>query len=127
MLAGPSCIMSGELAITCQLLALLQSPLNSPLANATIVPRCTMWTPIVSTLPLGHVTVPVTITCLLLLPGTNVAFGLTEKLETPANPELAKASIRATLNAVAAAKFINGSFFTFTPLSFNWPVRAPDT
>jgi hypothetical protein len=121
MLAGLSCIVTGELAITCQPLALPQSPLNSPLANATIVPCCTMCTPIVSTLPLGHVTVPVTITCLLLLPGTNVAIGLTEKLETPAKAGLAGISIRARLKAIATPNLVTFLFIIITSLSIDPP------
>jgi len=127
MLAGPACIVSGELAVTCQLSigggALPQGPLNSPLANATTVPCCTMCTPIVSTLLLGHVTVPVTSTCLLLVPGTNVA-PVTEKLETPAKAGPAGVSIRERLKAVAAAKPANDSLFMSIPsLSIGTPVR----
>jgi hypothetical protein len=63
-------------------------------------------------LPLTQVTVPVTITC-VLLPGTNVAVELTEKFEMPANPGLAEARIR-PLRANAAEKHISGSLFIFT-------------
>ncbi|MCI0601036.1 MAG: hypothetical protein L0Y50_01910 [Beijerinckiaceae bacterium] len=56
-----------------------------------------------TTFPAGHVTVPVTTTCLLLPPGTIVA-DMIEKPEIPATEGLAVASIRLTPNRNAAAK-----------------------
>ena len=120
VLAGPTCIGTGELAVSCQLVTSpSHSPLNSPEACAAIWPCCTIWNPMVIDLPLVHVTQPVTATC-VVLPGTNVA-DLTKKLEMPA---LAGASIRPRLNADAAAKLISGSLFIVPPVSFTKPVDA---
>jgi hypothetical protein len=113
----PVCIETGELAVICQVItaSAVHCCLNSPLANAAILPCCTICKPIVISLPMVHPTVPVTITC-LLLPGTNVAGELTEKLEMPANPGLG-ASIRPRPIADVAAKRINCSLIIiFKPL-----------